>query len=159
MNLEQATRFDLLTMQRDVAVARVREIEPHWAARQSAYEGFEGLIATICSETREADARFIELQNVGVCPGPYAEEFMPARSSDRDFRTWERSIINGLGSELGCQTCGTLDPVTTSGNFVPDHQLPNALNPTGRPQRLYPQCLNCSNLQGGWSRYLKSKRP
>jgi hypothetical protein len=49
----------------------------------------------------------------------------------------------------GCHTCGTFNPETPSGNFVPDHQVPNALNFPGRPQRLYPHCLTCSVQQGG----------
>lgn len=159
LNPETATRLDLVTMQRDFAIARVREIEPNWRPSASIYETVEELISAALDEMYEANARYVELQNAGVCPGPYADESIPARGEGRDFTTSEREIINGLGSELGCHTCGTLDPGTISGNFVPDHQLPNALNPTNRPQRLYPQCVNCSNLQGGWVRYLKSKRP
>ena len=37
-----------------------------------------------------------------------------------------------LGSKTGCHTCGTFAPGTRSGNFVPDHQPPNALNRTWR---------------------------
>jgi hypothetical protein len=146
-------------MQRNYEVARVREIEPNWRPREIMYETVEALISATRDEIYEAHARYLELQNAGVCPGPFAGDSIPARGADRDFSTTERSVINRLGSEFGCHTCGILDPGTISGNFVPDHQLPNALNPTDRPQRLYPQCLNCSNLQGGWSRYLKSKRP
>jgi hypothetical protein len=60
------------------------------------------------------------------------------------------------GEILG--TCGTRDPGTPSGNFVPDHQPPNALNSSQQPQRLYPQCLGCSQGQGGWTRSLKRPR-
>jgi hypothetical protein len=41
-------------------------------------------------------------------------------------------------------------PGTRLGNWVPDHQLPSAISQLGRPQRLYPQCLDCSLRQGGW---------
>jgi hypothetical protein len=60
------------------------------------------------------------------------------------------------GEILG--TCETRDPGTPSGNFVPDHQPPNALNSSQQPQRLYPQCLGCSQGQGGWTRSLKRPR-
>jgi hypothetical protein len=39
-----------------------------------------------------------------------------------------------------------------SGNFFLDHQLPNAWNPLGRPQRLFPHCMSCSGRQGNWIR-------
>jgi hypothetical protein len=81
--------------------------------------------------------------------GPYASESISARSSKRDFTVPERAEINRIGSETGCHTCGTREPGTTLGNFVPDHQLPSRLNPEGRAQRLFPQCLSCSLRQGG----------
>jgi hypothetical protein len=150
LNPQQATQLDLLIMQRDFEVARVREIEPNWRARESAVESFDGLIDAIRSETNEADARFTELQNAGVCPGPYATESIPARSSGRDFRVGERLDINTIGSVTGCHTCGTKVPGTGSGNFIPDHQPPTAFNPLGRPQRLFPHCATCSARQGNW---------
>jgi Phage capsid family len=47
---------------------------------------------------------------------------------------------------------------TRTGNFVPDHQPPNALNQFGRSQRLYPQCVSCSDFQGGWIRSNRGAR-
>jgi RHS repeat-associated protein len=88
-------------------------------------------------------------------PGPYAGRSIPARGPGRDFNAAERNAINEIGGETGCHTCGTTDPGTKSGNFIPDHQLPNALNPSGAPQRLYPHCLGCSRVQGGQIRQLK----
>jgi len=82
-------------------------------------------------------------------PGPNAGSSIPARGPDRDFTPDERDAINAIGQSEGCHTCGTKDPGTKSGNFVPDHQPPSAMNPTGAPQELYPQCLNCSRIQGG----------
>ena len=70
------------------------------------------------------------------------------RSSARAFTPPERAEINRIGSETGCHTCGTTDPGTNSGNFVPDHQPVSALNTSGAPQLLYPQCLTCSRNQG-----------
>ena len=80
--------------------------------------------------------------------GKFAGESIPARSSARDFTSAERAEMNAVGAKSGCHTCGTTNPGTKSGNFVPDHQPPSALNTTGGPQRLYPQCLNCSREQG-----------
>ena len=88
-------------------------------------------------------------------PGPHAGESIPARGPGRDFTPGERGEINEIGKETGCHTCGTKDPGTKSGNFVPDHQPPSAANPSGEAQRLYPQCLTCSRTQGGEVRQLK----
>jgi RHS repeat-associated protein len=83
-----------------------------------------------------------------LAPGPYAGQSIPARGSGRDFTTGERGAINSIGTSSGCHSCGTTTPGTLSGNFVPDHQPPTALNPSGGPQVLYPQCLACSRQQG-----------
>ena len=84
---------------------------------------------------------------VGV--GPYAGEGVPVGPTPRPSRG-EQEQINEEGDELGCHTCGTSDPGTRSGNWVGDHQDPNALNQPGNPQRYYPQCLGCSRTQGGY---------
>jgi hypothetical protein len=81
-------------------------------------------------------------------PGPYAGDSIPARSSDQTFTTAERASINEIGSETGCHTCGSTEPGTTTGNFIPDHQPVSALNTEGLPQRLFPHCLGCSQAQG-----------
>ena len=82
-------------------------------------------------------------------PGPHAGEGVPARGPGRDFTQGERDKVNEQGRDTGCHTCGTTDPGTKSGNFVPDHQPPSALNDAGAAQRLYPQCIGCSRTQGG----------
>ena len=82
-------------------------------------------------------------------PGPHAGESIPARGPGRDFTAAERDSINRIGRETGCHTCGTTNPNTKGGNFIPDHQPPNALNPYNEPQRLYPHCSTCSRTQGG----------
>jgi hypothetical protein len=81
-------------------------------------------------------------------PGASAGKSIPARSSDRDFTKAERDRINEIGRDSGCHTCGTKDPGTKSGDFIPDHQPPSKLAP-GQPQRLYPHCRSCSVRQGG----------
>jgi RHS repeat-associated protein len=89
-------------------------------------------------------------------PGPHAGEGVPARGPDRNFTPEERDKVNKPGV---CHTCGTTDPGTKSGNFIPDHQPPNALNPTGGAQRLYPHCIGCSRTQGGEVNAAKPKPP
>ena len=81
-------------------------------------------------------------------PDPYAGESIPARSAGRDFTPGERVDVNRIGSDTGCHSCGSLDPGTKSGNFVPDHQPVTSLNTEGVSQRLYPQCISCSRAQG-----------
>ena len=90
-------------------------------------------------------------------PGPHAGDSIPARGPQRDFTPGERGQVNDIGNTTGCHTCGATDPGTKSGNFVPDHQPPSAVNTNNAPQRLYPQCLNCSRQQGGEVR--QSQRP
>jgi hypothetical protein len=82
-------------------------------------------------------------------PGPHSGESIPARGPQRDFRPGERAKVNEIGRDTGCHTCGTKNPGTKSGNFVPDHQPPSKVNPLGSPQNLYPHCKTCSNSQGG----------
>jgi RHS repeat-associated protein len=79
-------------------------------------------------------------------PGPNAEGSVPA--SGTRITTAERAQVNQLGNASGCHSCGASTPGTSSGNWVGDHQPPTALA-NGRPQALYPQCLSCSNRQGG----------
>jgi RHS repeat-associated protein len=81
--------------------------------------------------------------------GPFAGESIPARSKVQKFTQAERDAVNEAGNTTGCHTCGTKVPGTKSGNFVPDHQPVSKLIPDGTPQRLYPQCLSCSQTQGG----------
>lgn len=79
-------------------------------------------------------------------PGPFAKAGIPARGPGRDFLRAERDALNAEGR---CHTCGTTNPGTKSGDFIPDHQPPNGLAEPGDPQRLYPHCLSCARKQGG----------
>jgi RHS repeat-associated protein len=89
-------------------------------------------------------------------PGPYAGESIPARSRAQVFTPAERAAINRIGQRTGCHTCGVKIPGTKSSNFVPDHQPVSALTPPTTPQQLYPQCIDCSRVQGlGVARQLK----
>ena len=70
----------------------------------------------------------------------------------------ERSEINRIGNKYGCHTCGAKTPGTKSGNWIPDHQNPNGLNPKNKAQRLYPHCQTCSRRQGGEVRSEMARR-
>jgi hypothetical protein len=88
-----------------------------------------------------------------VGPGPHAGDSVPAGPSATPTKD-QQDKINEIGQDTGCHTCGAKDPGTKSGNFVGDHQPPTALNPPGNPQVYYPQCLSCSQTQGGLVRGL-----
>jgi hypothetical protein len=132
----------------DSAIARLREIEPNWKPRPSAYETVNGLIEKYRADAQQAQDRASELATKYIGPGAFAGESVTARGPQRDFTATERREINRIGNESGCHSCGTREPGTTSGNFVPDHQYPSRINPLNRPQRLYPQCATCSAKQG-----------
>jgi RHS repeat-associated protein len=83
-----------------------------------------------------------------VGPGPNAQKPIPAGPSPTPTKE-QQGQINQEGDTHGCHTCGTNNPGTASGNWVGDHQPPTALNPPGGPQVYYPQCVSCSNKQGG----------
>jgi hypothetical protein len=144
----QAAELQAVQARADGAIARVRELEPNWKPTPSAYQSVDGLIRKYRADAQQAQDRASELGRMGIGPGPFAGESISARGPERNFTAAERREINRIGSETGCQTCGTTDPGTKSGNFVADHQYPSAINPAGRAQRLYPQCATCSTKQG-----------
>jgi len=146
----QAARLTVAETQARDAVRRVQELDPSWKPEPSLFATAEGYIAAYQADAQEASARLSELQRVGIGPGSFAGKSIPARGPERDFTAEERRAINSIGVESGCHTCGIKEPGTAGGNFVPDHQPPNAVNPLNRIQRLYPQCLTCSLRQGGW---------
>jgi hypothetical protein len=151
----QAARLAVAEARIQDAIIRVRAVEPSWRPKLGAYAtDIEGEIRKLNDVADEAQARIAELGRNGIGPGPFAGESIPARGTGRDFTAEERREINRIGSATGCHTCGTFEPGTKSRNFVPDHQFPNALNPPWRLQRLYPQCVACSDFQGGWIRGL-----
>lgn len=154
----QEARLAVAQARAQARAAEVRQLDPSWRPAPSFTETLEGEILAAEAEAREAEGRLKELGQVGIGPGPYAGESLPARGSSRDFRVDERREINRVGSNTGCHTCGRTDPGTGSGNFVPDHQPPTSLNSSGRPQRLYPQCVHCSRTQGGSALKLKGSQ-
>lgn len=153
----QAARLSAAQARAEEAIGRVREVDGNWKPSPSAYQTPEGLIRVYEAEALQAQARASELSRMGIGPGPFARESIPARGPERNFTMTERDEINRIGFETGCHTCGIRAPGTKRENFVPDHQVPNGLNYGGRSQRLYPQCISCSWSQGGHVNNLKSK--
>jgi hypothetical protein len=84
----------------------------------------------------------------GVGPGPYTKGWIPAAPADEPG-TATQSTINKMGSAWGCSTCGTMNSGLESGNWVGDHQPPTAFNSNKGRQSLLPQCIACSDAQGG----------
>lgn len=147
---EQETRLEISHGQMRGAIAEVQRLDPRWRPSPSAYETIEGEIAANEAARREAEGRIIELQRMGIGPGPFAVESQPARGTGRRWTAEEIRENNRIGRKYGCHTCGTKEPGTPTGNFVIDHQDPNALNRLGARQVLLPQCIVCSNKQGGY---------
>ncbi|WOP51425.1 RHS repeat-associated core domain-containing protein [Xanthomonas euvesicatoria] len=111
-----------------------------------------GAVGEVGYKIYQANSQPEDKQSTGpktLAPGEHAGDSIPARGPERDFTDGEREQVNEIGGKTGCHTCGTTDPGTKRGNFVPDHQPPSKANPSGAPQRLYPQCLSCSRQQGG----------
>jgi len=148
----QQARLAVVESQARNIIQRLRELDPKWQPSPSAYESVEGLIQAYQSDARQAQDRIVELQQVGIGPGRFAGESIPAGAS---VTAADRRELNRIGAETGCNTCGRFDPGTLSGNFVADHQPPTGLTSTRAGQRLYPQCLSCSVRQGGWVTFLK----
>jgi hypothetical protein len=153
----QAARLVEAQARAEGAIARVRELDPAWRPSPSAYESAEGLIRAYEADARAAQIRAGELARMGIGPGPFAGESIPARGPGYNFTPAERREINRIGAEFGCHTCGTRVPGTPSGNFVLDHQPSSGLNFAGRDQRLFPHCLMCSWRQGGWVRSMRAR--
>ena len=151
----QAARLVLAEAESRQLAEQVRQVDPNWKPAPSAYGTVEGLISSYQADAQQARNRLSELGSVGIGPGPYAGDSIPARGPGWSFTTAEREQINEIGNRSGCHTCGTKEPGTVPNNFVPDHQPPSALNYGNVPQRLYPQCLTCSLRQGGIARGLK----
>jgi hypothetical protein len=146
----QATRLAEAEAEAGRDIARVREHDPHWRPTPSHYNTIEGMISAYRADAQQARARFQDLQNHGIVPGPFFREGIPARGPERNFRTGERERVNELLRLHGCHTCGTHVSGTASGNAFLDHQPPTGYNPLGKHQLLLPQCASCSGRQGWW---------
>ncbi|WP_186420260.1 hypothetical protein [Bosea sp. CS1GBMeth4] len=154
----QQARLVASELQAQAAIRQVQEIDARWKPPASISEGIEGAIATNQAAVRQAEARLRELQAMGIGPGAFSADSIPARNSYQRFTPSERDEINRIGSRFGCHTCGTTEPGTASGNFIPDHQLPSAFGRSGATQRLYPHCLSCSLKQGGFVRRFRGRK-
>lgn len=102
----QQARLAVAYARAEARASEVRELDPNWHSTPSFAETVEGEILAAEAEAREAEARLQELATVGIGPGPFAGESLPARGSARDFTAGERREINRVGSETGCHTCG-----------------------------------------------------
>jgi hypothetical protein len=117
-------------------------------------EHWPGLSTVIDDGTQVADIEpedeellFIYNLKYGIGPGPNAHESVPGRRGVMPSKA-ESAQVKKIGDKYGCHTCGTRDPGTKSGNWIRDHQPPNALNKLPDAS-IFPQCLSCSNTQGG----------
>ena len=153
----QAARLAIAEARAQDAIRQVQQLDPNWKPTPSLRNTPEGEIATAEAEAREAEAKLQELATRGIGPGPFSGDSIAAREGRR-LTEEERNELNRIGSQSGCHTCGTFDPGTRLGNWFGDHQYPTALNPVGRPQRLFPQCIGCSRAQGGWVNLFKFGR-
>lgn len=149
----QQARLAASDSQAQAAIRRVQEIDPRWRPPSSMSEGIEGAILSNQAAVRQAEVRLRELQGRGIGPGPFAEEYIPARGPGR-ANAREQAEIDRIGRIFGCHTCGTTRPGTSTGSFIGDHQLPSALKPQSG-QRLFPHCKTCSAKQGGFMLHFK----
>jgi hypothetical protein len=74
---EQETRLSMAEARAHAAIARVRELDPSWRPRPSAYESIEGLIRAHESDAKQAQARLRELARLQFLP-PIKSEKAPA---------------------------------------------------------------------------------
>ena len=147
--LGQQARLAASESQAQSAIRRVQEIDPRWRPPASMSEGIEGALLSNQAAIRHSDARLRELSSRGIGEGPFARESIPARGPGR-LRESEQREIDTIGALFGCHTCGSTEPGTRNGRFIGDHQIPSALNATGRSQRIFPHCWLCSLRQGGF---------
>ena len=91
----------------------------------------------------------------GAARSAAVPESIPAGPSARPA-PGQQTAINEMGKAHGCHTCGATTPGTKSGNWIGDHQPSTALNQPGNPQVYKPQCLGCSQRQGGQVRAAKA---
>lgn len=128
------------------AIQDVHRFDPSWKPPTQAYSTTEGLISANRAIELEARFRLFQLMGTRAETGPYAREWIPAPPSNRRLTRAEQREIDRIGKIWGCHRCGAKESGTSSGSFVGDHQMPKSL---GRPTRIYPHCLRCSNSQGG----------
>lgn len=152
--LRQQVELESATLLARMAIAKVRERDPTWNPKPHIYQTIDGAIRARNAEVREAKERLLDMLFQAATQKRPGSESIPAEGPG-PLNAREQRGINQLGAKDGCSTCGTSNPGTRSGNWIGDHQLPNALNPPGREQRIFPHCLACSNSQGGIVQHIR----
>ena len=87
----------------------------------------------------------------GGWQGKQEDENNPIVASSPDeskLTAEERKEVNERGNKYGCHTCGTKNPGTKNGDWIPDHCPPTKMAPSNQ-QKLRPQCQHCARRQGG----------
>jgi hypothetical protein len=92
----QAARLTVVEAQAHDAIRKVQELDPTWKPTPSAYSTVEGYIAAYQADAQQARDRLSQLQNVGIGPGPFAGESIPARGPSEISRLLnvETSIVS-----------------------------------------------------------------
>jgi hypothetical protein len=94
--LGQAIRLSEAQTRAEATIARVREIEPNWRPRPSAYESVEGLIRAYESDAEQAQARLREL--TAPLPPIIPRERPPTTSERNDVA---RAVARWLAQNRG----------------------------------------------------------
>jgi hypothetical protein len=96
--------------------------------------------------------------------GSFARPNNSIPATEKYATVTQRAAVERMGRAMGCHTCGsrmiltrTLDAVKFHGDHMPPKSVANQMNQRffrkwlGRPVsfRLFPQCVPCSNTQGG----------
>lgn len=142
----QQVRLQLSLNASRKATRDVLKIDPNWRPHPQAYETVEGFISANRAIETQAKYRIRELTGTRSIWGEFAVEWIPAPLTNRRLNRREQAKINRLGRECGCHWCGSKEPKTKSGNFIGDHLPARSM---GKPSRIAPHCLFCSNSQGG----------
>jgi hypothetical protein len=115
---DQEARLAVSRGEMQEALRAVRRLDPKWRPTPQLYETVEGAIAANQAIAQEARFRLFELTNARVGPGPFAREWIPAPTTNRELSATERQEINRIGRRFGCHWCGSKDPKTGSGNLL-----------------------------------------
>ncbi len=129
------------------AVARTRRIDPRWRPRPQAFETVEGYIRANEAIRLQAELRLFELTGRPLGLGPFGKQWINLAPGQKRLTAAQRRQLDLIGQRFGCHGCGSTTNLTRNGHYVGDHSMPSSL---GRPSRIAPHCLSCSNSQGGY---------
>ena len=80
-----------------------------------------------------------------ACPGAFAREYVTVDNRGMSPSLSMKQRVQKIGSRRGCHHCGKF-----AKQYISDHMPPTVLYVDKEfPQRLYPQCQQCSLFQGG----------